>query len=236
LITDPQKYETNNVAGTRHLLEVLRTAGISKIVFSSSAAVYGEPASVPIEEAAPTVPLNPYGSSKLAVDRMLDEEAARHGIAAVSLRYFNVAGSYATLGERHDPETHLIPLTLRAALEGRSVDVFGDDYPTPDGTYIHVVDIADAHLLALGAASPGTWRVYNLGNGEGFSVHQVIAAARRVTGLQLTERVTARRAGDPAVLVASSERARRELDWVPRRPRLDQMVDDAWHFLQRRQR
>ena len=239
-ITDPQKYETNNVAGTRHLLEALRTVGISKIVFSSSAAVYGEPARVPIEEAAPTVPLNPYGSSKLAVDRMLDEEAARHGIAAVSLRYFNVAGSYATLGERHDPETHLIPLTLRAALEGRSVDVFGDDYPTPDGTcirdYIHVVDIADAHLLALGAASPGTWRVYNLGNGEGFSVHQVIAAARRVTGLQLTERVTARRAGDPAVLVASSERARRELDWVPRRPRLDQMVDDAWHFLQRRQR
>jgi UDP-glucose 4-epimerase len=239
-ITDPQKYETNNVGGTRQLLEALHTAGVPKIVFSSSAAVYGEPARVPIEEDAPTEPLNPYGASKLAVDRMLDEEAARHGIAAVSLRYFNVAGSYATLGERHDPETHLIPLTLRAALEGRPVDVFGDNYPTPDGTcirdYIHVIDIADAHLLALGAASPGKWRAYNLGNGEGFSVRQVIAAARSVTGLQLSESVTGRRAGDPAVLVASSARARRELSWKPGTPALEEMVDDAWRFLQRSQR
>ena len=238
-ITDPQKYETNNVAGTRSLLEALRTAGISRIVFSSSAAVYGEPTRVPIEEDAPTVPLNPYGASKLAVDEMLAAAAAEYGIAAVSLRYFNVAGAYTTLGERHEPETHLIPMTLRAALEARPVDIFGDDYPTPDGTcvrdYIHVADIADAHLRALGEASPGTWRVYNLGNGEGFSVRQVIAAARRVTGLQLTERVTARRAGDPAVLVASSERARRDLDWAPRRPELDEMVDDAWNFVQRRQ-
>ncbi|MGD0984895.1 MAG: UDP-glucose 4-epimerase GalE [Acidimicrobiales bacterium] len=238
-ITDPQKYETNNVAATRHLLDAQLASGISKIVFSSSAAIYGEPVRVPIEEDAPAMPLNPYGASKLAVDRMLGEAAARHGIAAVSLRYFNVAGSYSTLGERHDPETHLIPLTLRAALEGRPVDVFGDDYPTPDGTcirdYIHVVDIADAHLLALGAATPGTRRVYNLGNGEGFSVRQVIATARRVTGLQLAERVTQRRAGDPAVLVASSGRARRELGWNPKRPELDQMVHDAWHFLQRSQ-
>jgi UDP-glucose 4-epimerase len=238
-ITDPQKYETNNVAGTRLLLEALRKSGVTRIVFSSSAAVYGEPARVPIEEDAPTEPLNPYGASKLAVDRMLDEEAARHGIAAVSLRYFNVAGSYATVGERHDPETHLIPLTLRAALEGRPVDVYGDDYPTADGTcirdYIHVVDIADAHLLALGAASPGTWRAYNLGNGEGFSVRQVIAAASSVTGLQLIERATARRAGDPAVLVASSARARRELSWTPAVPELEEMVTDAWRFLQRSQ-
>ena len=238
-ITDPQKYETNNIAGTRQLLEALHTAGVPKIVFSSSAAVYGEPARVPIEEDAPTEPLNPYGASKLAVDRMLDEEAARHGIAAVSLRYFNVAGSYATLGERHDPETHLIPLTLRAALEGRPVDVFGDDYRTPDGTcirdYIHVIDIAEAHLLALGAASPGTWRAYNLGNGEGFSVRQVIAAARSVTGLQLIESVTGRRTGDPAMLVASSARARRELSWKPGTPALEEMVDDAWRFLQRSQ-
>jgi UDP-glucose 4-epimerase len=239
-ITDPQKYETNNVAGTRGLLEALRTAEIPKIVFSSSAAVYGEPERVPIEEDAPTVPLNPYGSSKLSVDRMLDAEAARHGIAAVSLRYFNVAGSYAVLGERHSPETHLIPLTLRAALDSRPATVFGDDYLTPDGTcirdYIHVVDIADAHLLALDAASPGTWRVFNLGNGEGFSVREVIATARRVTGLPLAESVTARRAGDPAVLVASSERARKELNWAPKKPRLDEMVDDAWQFLHRGQR
>ena len=238
-IADPQKYETNNVAGTRHLLEALLAAGIWKIVFSSSAAVYGEPARVPIEEDAPTDPLNPYGASKATVDQMLGEEAARHGIAAVSLRYFNVAGSYGTLGERHDPETHLIPLTLRAALEGKPIAVFGDDYPPPDGTcirdYIHVVDIADAHLLALGVASPGTWRVYNLGNGEGFSVRQVIAAARRVTGMMLAEHVSTRRAGDPAVLVASSERARRELGWVPRKPELDEMVADSWHLVQRQQ-
>jgi UDP-glucose 4-epimerase len=151
----------------------------------------------------------------------------------------NVAGSYGAIGERHDSKSHLISLTLRAALEGRSVDVFGDDYATPDGTcirdYIHVVDIADAHLLALGASSPGRWRVYNLGNGAGSSVRQVIAAARRVTGMPLAERVTGRRMGDPAMLVASSERARRELDWVPRRPELDEMVDDAWRFVQRRQ-
>jgi UDP-glucose 4-epimerase len=156
------------------------------------------------------------------------------------LRYFNVAGSYAVLGERHSPETHLIPLTLRAALDSRPATVFGDDYLTPDGTcirdYIHVVDIADAHLLALDAASPGTWRVFNLGNGEGFSVREVIAAARRVTGLPLAESVTARRAGDPAVLVASSERARKELNWAPKKPRLDEMVDDAWQFLHRGQR
>lgn len=238
-ITDPRKYETNNVAGTLDLLQALRIAGVSRIVFSSSAAVYGEPARVPIEETAPTAPLNPYGASKLAVDRMLEEQADHHGLAAVSLRYFNVAGSYRSFGERHDRETHLVPLTLRAALEGRPVDVFGDDYPTPDGTcirdYIHVVDVADAHLLALGAASPGAWRVYNLGNGEGFSVRQVIAAASRVTGLQLTEHVAARRAGDPAVLVASSARARRELTWKPGSPELEKMVGDAWHFLQGRQ-
>jgi UDP-glucose 4-epimerase len=238
-IADPQKYRANNVAGTRELLESLRTAGISKIVFSSSAAVYGEPARVPITEDSPTVPLNPYGASKLAVDQMLQEEAARHGVAAVSLRYFNVAGSYAAAGERHNPETHLIPLTLQAAAEGRPVEVFGDNYPTPDGTcvrdYIHVVDIADAHLLALDAASPGTWEVFNLGNGEGFSVRQVIAAARRVTGMALDEQVTARREGDPAVLVASSERARQKLGWIPRKPELDEMVDDAWNFARRSQ-
>ena len=236
-ITDPGKYEANNVAATRHLLEALRAAGTPKLVFSSSAAVYGEPVRVPIEESAPTRPLNPYGASKLEVDRMLEKETTRPGIAAVSLRYFNVAGSYATLGERHDPETHLIPLILRAARDGRPADIFGDDYPTPDGTcvrdYIHVRDIADAHLLALDAAPQGTWRAYNLGNGEGFSVREVIAAAREVTGLHLREQLTGRRTGDPAVLVASSERARRELGWTPSKPRLDEMVADAWQFLQR---
>ena len=234
-IADPAKYEANNVGGTRRLLEAMRQVGIGRIVFSSSAAVYGEPARVPIEEGAPTEPLNPYGASKLADDRMLEEEAARHGIGAVSLRYFNVAGACGPLGERHHPETHLVPLVLRAADEGAPVTVYGDDYPTPDGTcvrdYIHVADVADAHLLALEASRPGTWRAYNLGNGAGFSVRQVIAAAVRVTGRALEARVAPRRPGDPAVLVASSERARRELRWHPTRTDLEGIVGDAWRFL-----
>jgi UDP-glucose 4-epimerase len=233
-IADPDKYAANNVEGTRKLLEAMRAAEVPRVVFSSSAAVYGEPARVPIEEGDPTVPVNPYGASKLAVDTMLGEEATRQGIGAVSLRFFNVAGAYGRFGERHQPETHLVPLTLQAAAAGRPVTVFGDDYATADGTcvrdYIHVVDIADAHLLALRVASSGTWRAYNLGNGEGFSVRDVIAVARRVTGRDLPERSGPRRAGDPAVLVASSTRARAELGWEPRKAQLEVIVGDAWRF------
>ncbi|HUZ20582.1 MAG TPA: UDP-glucose 4-epimerase GalE [Acidimicrobiales bacterium] len=235
-IADPAKYEENNVIGTRLLLEAMREADVRTIVFSSSAAVYGEPPSVPIDEDAPTAPVNPYGASKLADDRELAAATRDRGLAAVSLRYFNVAGAYGRFGERHDPETHLIPLALQAAIGRRDgIVVYGEDYPTPDGTcirdYIHVVDIADAHLLALDAARPGAHLVCNLGNGEGFSVREVLATVGEVTGRELRITAAARRAGDPAVLVASSERARRVLGWTPRRPALADMVGDAWQLL-----
>jgi len=235
-IADPAKYEENNVVGTGLLLAAMREAGVGTIVFSSSAAVYGEPPTVPIDEDAPTAPVNPYGASKLADDRELAAAARDHGLAAVSLRYFNVAGAYGRFGERHDPETHLIPLALQAAIGVRDeIVVYGEDYPTPDGTcirdYIHVVDIADAHLLALDGARPGTHLVCNLGNGEGFSVREVLATVGEVTGRELRITTAPRRAGDPAVLVASSERARRVLGWTPRRPGLADMVGDAWQLL-----
>ncbi len=238
-IADPAKYEENNVVGSRRLLEALGGLGVGVLVFSSTAAVYGEPESVPIEEDAPTRPVNPYGASKLAVDEMLAAEAERSGLAAVSLRYFNVAGAYAGLGERHHPETHLVPIALEVALGLRpSLVVYGDDYPTPDGTcvrdYIHVADIAEAHLAALAHAEAGRHRVYNLGNGTGFSVLEVIAAVERVTGRMLEVTVGPRRPGDPAVLVASSARARLELGWSPRRASLERIVGDAFEVLEAR--
>ncbi|WP_406000355.1 UDP-glucose 4-epimerase GalE [Streptomyces sp. NBC_00829] len=239
-VVKPEKYWANNVGGTMELLTAMRTAGVRTLVFSSTAATYGEPVSSPITETDPTAPTSPYGASKLAVDHMITGEAAAHGLAAVSLRYFNVAGAYGTCGERHDPESHLIPLVLQVALGRReSISVFGDDYPTADGTcvrdYIHVADLAEAHLLALGAASAGEHLICNLGNGNGFSVREVIATARRVTGHPVPEVVAARRGGDPAVLVASAATARERLGWQPSRPDLAGIVSDAWDFAQERE-
>ncbi|MER5477073.1 UDP-glucose 4-epimerase GalE [Streptomyces sp. NPDC002734] len=234
-VVKPEKYWRNNVGGSMALLGAMREAGVRRLVFSSTAATYGEPAEVPIPESAPTAPTNPYGASKLAVDHMITGEANAHGLAAVSLRYFNVAGAYGDHGERHDPESHLIPLILQVALGRRDhISVYGDDYPTPDGTcvrdYIHVADLAEAHLLALKAATPGEHLICNLGNGNGFSVRQVIDTVRRVTGHPIPEEVAARRGGDPAVLVASAATARDRLGWRPRRADLTTIVSDAWAF------
>jgi UDP-glucose 4-epimerase len=231
----PGLYFAENLGGTLALLEAMRRTGVSRIVFSSTAATYGEPASTPIVETDPTLPTNPYGMSKLAVDTALAEHARLHGIGAVSLRYFNVAGAYQGLGERHEPETHLIPNVLAVAAGGKeSVNVFGDDYPTPDGTcvrdYIHVADLAAAHLLALGACAPGTHTIYNLGNGSGYSVREVIEVCREVTGHPIPVVSGPRRAGDPAVLVASSAKIQAELGWKAERD-LPAMVTDAWAFI-----
>ena len=236
-VAKPEKYWANNVVGTYLLLDAMREAGVRRLVFSSTAAVYGEPESVPIPESAPTAPTSPYGATKLAVDHMVSAEAAAHGMAAVSLRYFNVAGSYNGFGERHDPESHLIPLVLKAAAGERpDITVYGNDYPTPDGTcvrdYIHVADLAEAHLLALRTARPGRHLICNLGNGRGFTVREVIEAARRVTGREIPQVEAARRAGDPAALVAGAQRAAAELGWRPSRSDLDTMIADAWSFAQ----
>ncbi|MDQ1026872.1 UDP-glucose 4-epimerase [Streptomyces umbrinus] len=236
-VVKPEKYWDNNVGGTMALLAAMRSAGVRKLVFSSTAATYGEPETTPIVESAPTSPTNPYGASKLAVDHMITGEAAAHGLAAVSLRYFNVAGAYGASGERHDPESHLIPLVLQVA-QGRreAISVYGDDYPTPDGTcirdYIHVADLAEAHLLAVAAAQPGEHLICNLGNGNGFSVREVIETVRQVTGHPIPEVAAPRRAGDPAVLVASAAAARERLGWNPSRADLAGIVADAWEFAQ----
>ncbi|MGW4886341.1 UDP-glucose 4-epimerase GalE [Streptomyces murinus] len=236
-VVKPEKYWDNNVAGTLALLGAMRETGVRTLVFSSTAATYGEPEQVPITESAPTRPTNPYGASKLAVDHMITSEANAHGLAAVSLRYFNVAGAYGAYGERHDPESHLIPLVLQVARGRRdAISVYGDDYPTPDGTcvrdYIHVADLADAHLLALTAARPGEHLICNLGNGNGFSVREVIETVREVTGHPIPEVAAPRRGGDPAVLVAAADTAREKLGWNPTRADLAGIVADAWEFAQ----
>ena len=208
-------------------------------MFSSTAATYGEPETVPITEDAPARPTNAYGATKLAIDNAITSYAHAHGLAATSLRYFNVAGAYAGLGERHAVETHLIPLVLAVAAGQRSeILVYGTDWPTPDGTpirdYIHVRDLAEAHLLALQHAQSGAHRIYNLGSGTGFSVREVIDCCRRVTGRPIAARDVARRAGDPAVLVASSALAGSELGWRPRHTSLEEIVTDAWEFTRSR--
>ena len=245
-VANPALYWSHNLGGSLALLEAMRETGVRRIVFSSTAAVYGEPERTPIEETDPTRPTSPYGASKLAVDTSLAEFARLYGFGAVSLRYFNVAGAHQDsgrkwYGERHSPETHLIPNVLKMALPSPSggvpgeVKIFGEDYPTPDGTcvrdYIHVADLAGAHLRALGACEPGQHRIYNLGNGAGFSVREVIDVCREVTGQDIPAEVAPRRGGDPAVLVASSERISSDLGWHAARD-LRTMVADAWTFAQ----
>jgi UDP-glucose 4-epimerase len=238
-VAHPALYWSANLGGTLALLDAMRIAGVRKLVFSSTAATYGEPETMPISETAPARPTTPYGASKLAVDTALAEHARMHGLGAVSLRYFNVAGAHRAaggrwLGERHTVETHLIPNVLAAAMRGSGeVSIFGEDYPTRDGTcirdYIHVTDVAAAHVLALGACAPGRHAVYNLGSGSGFTNREVVAACRDVTGQPVAVRTAARRPGDPAVLIASSERISAELGWQPDLGLLD-IVADAWAF------
>jgi UDP-glucose 4-epimerase len=237
-VEHPERYHRGNFVATLNLLDAMRDTGVKRLVFSSTCAVYGEPAEVPMPETLPTSPVNAYGNSKLAVDRMISDESRAHGLGAVSLRYFNVAGASGELGEDHEPETHLIPLVLQAAAGTRDhVSVFGTDYPTVDGTavrdYIHIEDLAEAHILGLElATNPSEHRIYNLGNGTGFSVRQVVEAARAVTRRDIPVTEEGRRPGDPAALVASSQKIRKELGWVPRKPEIDTMIADAWAWLQ----
>jgi UDP-glucose 4-epimerase len=240
-VANPERYWRTNVTGTLNLLDALRAAEVKRLVFSSTCAVYGEPEVVPIREDTPTRPVNAYGASKLAVDVMIGDECRAHGLGAVSLRYFNVAGASGHLGEDHYPETHIIPNVMRAA-QGLQpeVQIFGTDYPTPDGTavrdYIHIEDLATAHVLALDGARAGEHRIFNLGTGSGFSVREVIAAVSEVTGLEVPVKEADRRPGDPPMLVAASEKIRDELGWVPSKPKLTDMVADAWAFAQARPR
>ncbi len=236
-VQQPERYYRNNVCGTLNLLEAMQAAHVPRLVFSSTAAVYGAPEEIPILETAVARPTNPYGGSKIAVDQLIGFMAAAHRLAAVSLRYFNVAGASGQLGEDHHPETHLIPLVLMVAAGQRpEVQIYGTDYPTPDGTairdYIHVEDLARAHLLALDSVRAGEHRIYNLGNGMGFSVREVIETARRVTGEPIHAVEAARRAGDPPILVASSQKIRDELGWIPQKPDLATMIGDAWKWRQ----
>jgi UDP-glucose 4-epimerase len=239
-VEHPDRYWHNNVGGTLALLDAMRAHGVPRLVFSSTAATYGEPSAVPIPEDAPPAPTSPYGTSKLAVDLALADYTRAYGMATVSLRYFNVAGALllrpgVSYGERHAVETHLIPIALQVAAGTRDVlDIYGTDYPTPDGTcvrdYLHVADVGDAHLRAMSAVRPGTHRVINLGSGAGYSVRQVVEAVGRATGRGVPVRPAPRRPGDPAVLVASTARAAAELGWEPVRG-LDEMVADAWAFV-----
>ena len=235
----PEIYFRNNTASTLSLLEAMLATGTSKLVFSSTAAVYGEPKSTPIDENADLAPTNAYGESKLLVEHMLRWFNRIHGLRYASLRYFNVAGALPNRGEAHEPETHIIPLVLDVALGRREkIFIFGDDYPTPDGTcirdYIHVADLADAHILALNALTQHDRMILNLGNGSGFSVKQVIEAARRVTGHPIPVEIKPRREGDPARLVASSELAKATLGWQPKHPNLDDILTSAWAWHKQR--
>ncbi len=238
-VEKPDKYFQNNTIIGMTLLDAMRQAGVGKMVFSSTAAVYGTPRRVPIEEDDRLAPINPYGASKLCVEFMLEAYAKAYDLGFVSLRYFNVAGAdpAGNIGEDHQPETHLIPLILQVPLGKReSIKIFGEDYDTPDGTcvrdYIHVCDLADAHVLALRAAEAGGVKVFNLGNGEGFSVREVIETCRAVTGHDIPATPAPRREGDPPRLVASSERAKADLGWQPKYPRLETIVAHAWAWHQ----
>ena len=236
-VRDPLKYFKNNVTNSIQLIEILEECNIKKFVFSSSAAVYGEPKEIPIPEDHPCVPTNPYGETKLIFEKVLKSFYETRKLDYISLRYFNAAGAdpEGELGEDHSPETHLIPIGLMAALNGESVPVFGTDYETPDGTcirdYIHVTDLAEAHILALGKLQQGgVSGVYNLGNGNGYSVREVIETMRKVTGKKIVSVESPRRPGDPARLVASSERIKGDLGWIPKYPDLETIVETAWQW------
>ncbi len=237
-MSQPSKYYRNNLWATLGLLEAMSFSGVARLVFSSTAAVYGNPEKQPIEEHDPTAPTNPYGETKLAIERALHWYSVAYGLKYVALRYFNAAGATESRGERHSPETHLIPLVLEAASNDSSVSIFGDDYPTPDGTcvrdYIHVTDLARAHIMALNSlAAGGQSATFNLGCGQGYSVKEVLDAARRVTERHIHADVQPRRPGDPAVLVASSSRIRQALGWAPKYELLDDIVGSAWTWMQK---
>ena len=233
-VEKPDLYHQVNVYGTRNLLDEMHKSGVAKLVFSSSAATYGEPEKVPILESAPTKPTNPYGATKLEIDLMITAEATSRGIAAASLRYFNVAGAHKSkrgwLAERHNPETHLIPNVLRSTKEN-PVKIFGTDWPTADGTcvrdYVHVVDLIDAHIKALESLQPSVHEIYNLGSGDGYSVREVVTAASKATGYQIPTLDSPRRAGDPAILIADINKAKTKLGWIPTRG-IDVMVADTY--------
>ncbi len=232
-VEKPDLYHRVNVDGSRNLLNEMHKSGVTKLVFSSSAATYGEPEVVPIVETAATNPTNPYGATKLAIDQMITSESATRGIAAASLRYFNVAGSLKStrgwLAERHNPETHLIPNVLRSTVDN-PVKIFGSDWPTADGTcvrdYVHVVDLIDAHIKALESLQPGVHEIYNLGSGDGYSVREVVAAASKAAGFEIPTIDSPRRSGDPAVLIADINKAKSKLGWVPTRG-IEAMVADT---------
>ena len=232
----PLKYFNNNVYGMQVLLEVMVKHSVDKIVFSSTAATYGEPKKIPIEEDDPTEPTNPYGESKLIMERMMKWVSRANGVRFVSLRYFNAAGALedGSIGEDHHPESHLIPLILQVPLGKRDhITIFGDDYPTPDGTclrdYIHVIDLADAHILALNyLRDGGESNIFNLGNGQGFSVKEMIETAEKVTGQSIKREMGERRAGDPAQLIASSEKAKKILKWKPQFANVEKVIETAW--------
>ncbi|MBC1236429.1 UDP-glucose 4-epimerase GalE [Nostoc sp. 2RC] len=241
-VIDPAKYYRNNVLGTLTLLEAMLTASVKKFVFSSTCATYGVPEFVPIPETHPQNPINPYGATKLMVERILTDFDAAYGFKSVRFRYFNAAGANpdGLLGEDHEPETHLIPLVLLTALGKReSISIFGTDYPTPDGTcirdYIHVNDLADAHILGLEyLLKGGDSEVFNLGNGSGFSVRETIAAAEEVTGVSIKVEERSRRPGDPPILIGSGEKARTILNWKPQYPSIKDIVAHAWQWHQKR--
>lgn len=238
-VENPLKYYRNNVVGTHNLLKAMLRAGVYKMVFSSSAAVYGEPKYVPIDELHQTCPTNPYGETKLIIEKMLKDFDKAYGLRFVSLRYFNAAGASKFHGENHEPETHLIPLILQVALGKRDyVEIFGSDYPTRDGTcirdYIHVLDLAEAHIKALDILDLRS-DIYNLGcGGEGFTVYEVIEVARKVTGREIRTVLRSRRVGDPAVLVASFEKIKNQLSWCPKFQSLEEIIGSAWEWMKKR--
>jgi len=236
-VTKPDLYYKNNVVGSFHLLEAMRNSGVRKIVISSTTATYGTPEKMPIAETTPQQPINPYGFSKLVVERMLDDYTAAYGFSFAALRYFNAAGAApdGTIGEDHTPESHLIPIVLQVALGQRaSISIFGDDYPTPDGTcirdYVHVEDLASAHLAALQRLEPGKSIKVNLGTGRGYSVREVIDACRKFTGHAIPATIAPRRPGDPPELVADARLARELLDWTPKYNTIESIVETAWNW------